>query len=346
MGPKVNLRSFLWIFRVVFLVCTFPLLLESFSLQNLYWDVAPSCSPSSTCRLTRLRPRMTLDLFGVFPNKSVEESKSKRVESIPTGLTRILKQRRKETAKRDEIAKECSTFLRNSNYYSFLLPFLFTFIPLEITPIHSPPSNLSKTLTTPTRAVKVAKVLATTATPMSNEEEKANNNDKSPSPINSIAYTDKIYPQVHLEKIPSTWVQTETEVGSNINDRRRLVVFKDPTSEAAVLIAYTPIRPDYPALSAFGNIDAVTNVVIPDAPGVKSELIYRKERKDKYEFEYIFQPPGQEARHLFTTWSMIPGDVLVTYTGQCLQKNFQDSKDLESTLKQISESFFVENTKK
>ena len=265
------------------------------------------------------------------------------MESIPTRLTRILNQERKETSKRDEIAKNCSTFL--PKYYSFLLSFLFTFIPLEVTPIHSSPSNLSKTLTTPNRAVKVAKVLATTATTTTGEGEKANNN-KSPSPINSIAYTDKIYPQVHLEKIPSNWVQTETEVGSNINDRRRLVVFKDPTSEAAVLIAYTPIRPDYPALSAFGNIDAVTNVVIPDAPGVKSELIYRKERKDKYEFEYNFQPPGQEARHLFTTWSMIPGDVLVTYTGQCFQKNFQDPKDLESTLKQISESFFVENTKK
>lgn len=161
-----------------------------------------------------------------------------------------------------------------------------------------------------------------------------------------ISYNDKIYPQVHLEKIPSNWIQTETEVGSNINDRRRLIVFKDPNSEASVFIAYTPIRPDYPALSAFGNIDAVTDVVIPDGPGVKSEIIYRKERKDKYEFEYIFQPSGQEARHLFTTWSMIPGDVLVTYTGQCLEKNYQDSTDLKSTLRKISDSFLVDNNKK
>lgn len=161
-----------------------------------------------------------------------------------------------------------------------------------------------------------------------------------------ISYQDKIYPQVHLEKIPSNWIQTETEVGSNINDRRRLVVFKDPTSEAAIFVAYTPIRPDYPALSAFGNIDAVTNVVIPDGPGVKSEILYRKERKDRYEFEYIFQPLGQEARHLFTTWSMIPGDVLVTYTGQCLEENYQDSKELESILRSISDSFSVDIKRK
>jgi hypothetical protein len=57
------------------------------------------------------------------------------------------------------------------------------------------------------------------------------------------AYFDEKY-KVAFEHIPKEWERTDTTVGTNNLDPRRIVVFKDPASQANVFIAYTVrIRP-------------------------------------------------------------------------------------------------------
>ena len=52
------------------------------------------------------------------------------------------------------------------------------------------------------------------------------------------SYFDEKY-KVAFEHIPKEWERTDTTVGANNLDPRRIVVFKDPGSQANVFIAYT-----------------------------------------------------------------------------------------------------------
>ena len=52
------------------------------------------------------------------------------------------------------------------------------------------------------------------------------------------SYFDEKY-KVAFEHIPAKWGRTDTTIGTNNLDPRRIVVFKDPSSEANVFIAYT-----------------------------------------------------------------------------------------------------------
>ena len=55
-------------------------------------------------------------------------------------------------------------------------------------------------------------------------------------------------------KIPSQW---EKKV-QTLPDRRKIVLFIDPTSDNTLLfVAYTPIRDDFTQLSSFGSVDQV-----------------------------------------------------------------------------------------
>lgn len=57
-------------------------------------------------------------------------------------------------------------------------------------------------------------------------------------------------------------------------DFRRLVVFKDPNSEANAFVAFTDIRPDFTTLGSFGTIRDVAKTVIPTGRGT-SQLLQR-----------------------------------------------------------------------
>ena len=59
-------------------------------------------------------------------------------------------------------------------------------------------------------------------------------------------YFDEKY-KVAFEHIPKEWERTDTTVGTNNMDSRRIVVFKDPASQANVFIAYT-VRVRLPCL--------------------------------------------------------------------------------------------------
>eukprot|EP00624_Nannochloropsis_granulata_P000097 evm.model.NODE_10334_length_8003_cov_14.519180.3 len=52
------------------------------------------------------------------------------------------------------------------------------------------------------------------------------------------SYFDEKY-KVAFEHIPKEWDRTDTTIGTNNLDPRRIVVFKDPNSQANVFIAYT-----------------------------------------------------------------------------------------------------------
>lgn len=60
-------------------------------------------------------------------------------------------------------------------------------------------------------------------------------------------------------------VSTDTPLGSA--DFRRLVVYKDPNSEANAFVAYTDVRPDFATLGSFGSIRDVAKTIIPTGKG-------------------------------------------------------------------------------
>jgi hypothetical protein len=55
-----------------------------------------------------------------------------------------------------------------------------------------------------------------------------------------------------------------------VADFRRLVVFKDPNSEANAFVAFTDIRPDFTTLGSFGTIRDVAKTVIPTGRGTSA----------------------------------------------------------------------------
>lgn len=56
--------------------------------------------------------------------------------------------------------------------------------------------------------------------------------------VEEQSYFDEKY-KVAFEHVPKAWERTDTTIGTNNLDPRRIVVFKDPNSQANVFIAYT-----------------------------------------------------------------------------------------------------------
>ncbi len=80
------------------------------------------------------------------------------------------------------------------------------------------------------------------------------------------SYFDDKY-KVSFDHIPGDWVRTDTTIGQNNLDPRRITVFKDPKSEANVFVAYTPVQPDFTTLTAFGSILDVAKTIVPKGRG-------------------------------------------------------------------------------
>lgn len=80
------------------------------------------------------------------------------------------------------------------------------------------------------------------------------------------SYSDDKY-KVSFSNIPGDWPRTDTRVGTDELDFRKLVVFKDPKSPANVFIAYTPVQPDFATLGSFGSIADVAKTIVPQGRG-------------------------------------------------------------------------------
>ncbi|TFJ84062.1 hypothetical protein NSK_004535 [Nannochloropsis salina CCMP1776] len=155
------------------------------------------------------------------------------------------------------------------------------------------------------------------------------------------SYFDEKY-KVAFEHIPAKWGRTDTTIGTNNLDPRRIVVFKDPSSEANVFIAYTPVQPDFTTLGAFGSILDVAKTIVPKGRGVESKLLNYEGRKGAYYYDYVIQPAGQPKRHLTTLFALITisgtGECLATYTTSCLEDQWTV---LEPVFDKITKSFRV-----
>lgn len=159
--------------------------------------------------------------------------------------------------------------------------------------------------------------------------------------VEEQSYFDEKY-KVAFEHVPKAWERTDTTIGTNNLDPRRIVVFKDPNSQANVFIAYTPVQPDFTTLGAFGSILDVAKTIVPKGRGVESKLLKYEGRKGAYYYDYVIQPDGQPKRHLTTLFALITisgtGECLATYTTSCLEDQWAA---LEPVYEKITNSFSV-----
>lgn len=64
-----------------------------------------------------------------------------------------------------------------------------------------------------------------------------------------------------------SWGAVSSDAPLGSADFRRLVVYKDPNSEANAFVAYTDVRPDFATLGSFGSIRDVAKTIIPTGKG-------------------------------------------------------------------------------
>lgn len=139
--------------------------------------------------------------------------------------------------------------------------------------------------------------------------------------------------------VPSTWSQTEQE----LFDRRKIVVWTDPTDAAtAIFIAYTPVRDDFTSLGSFGTVDQVAaQTILPKGKLMdedsenESKLISAISAKQAYIFDYV-QKIGntQPETHYRTIFALQQGAtggagaVLVTISLQTPEARYTSVKPL------------------
>ena len=92
---------------------------------------------------------------------------------------------------------------------------------------------------------------------------------------------------------------------------------------------FTPVAADYRGLGSFGTIDLVARTVIPEGPGIESNLLDSKQVKGNYFFDYTIKAAADApVRHLLTIFAVVPGQMLVTYSAQTTEANYAKEKAL------------------
>lgn len=136
--------------------------------------------------------------------------------------------------------------------------------------------------------------------------------------------------------VPSAWTKTEQE----ISDRRKIVVWTDPSDpKTALFIAYTPVRDDFTSLASFGPVDQVAaQTILPKGAlamndGVKAEMLSADSKKQAYFFDYTQEiaklQPNTHFRTIFTLQQGATGGagaVLVTITLQTPEEKYSSIK--------------------
>eukprot|EP00316_Scyphosphaera_apsteinii_P013696 CAMPEP_0119299318 /NCGR_PEP_ID=MMETSP1333-20130426/1400_1 /TAXON_ID=418940 /ORGANISM="Scyphosphaera apsteinii, Strain RCC1455" /LENGTH=221 /DNA_ID=CAMNT_0007300699 /DNA_START=83 /DNA_END=748 /DNA_ORIENTATION=- len=146
--------------------------------------------------------------------------------------------------------------------------------------------------------------------------------------------------------VPKGWPITESELSGG----RKLVAAADPLDvDFNIFIAFTPIRPDYPSLGSFGNVEFVGSTILPqcgggscslESDGIVGKMLESISVRGAYVYDYIIQQSGQPTRHLRTLFTIQVeegrGKNLVTLTAQCKESRFAE---LSNTMRSVIESF-------
>ena len=114
----------------------------------------------------------------------------------------------------------------------------------------------------------------------------------------------------------------------------------DPTNtETNAFVLFTPVQPDYSGLGSFGTIESVARTVIPDGPGIESNLLDSKTVKGNYFYDYTIKASEEQpVRHLLTIFAVVPSQTLVTFSAQTTEANYADKKAL---LQKTVDSFVI-----
>ena len=148
--------------------------------------------------------------------------------------------------------------------------------------------------------------------------------------------------------VPSDWSQSE----QTISDRRKLLLWRDPSDEATLLfIAYTPVRDDFTSLGSFGSVDEVAaQTIMPKGAMMNLEddaaakMISAVSQKQAYFFDYIQSIPAGGGPSTPAQSTLIPthfraifslqkgtagnnaGAMLVTMTAQTPEERYSSMK--------------------
>ena len=151
-------------------------------------------------------------------------------------------------------------------------------------------------------------------------------------------------------EVPASWVRTDSTLGSDAQGgggaSRRIILFVDPKdNNNNAFIAYTPVRGDYTSLSSFGTIDYVSHTIVPEGPGIESELLDSVSKPNSYYFDYKVKPePTEPMRRLKTAFSLAhsgTADMLVAFTAQTTQETYDTSPAMADVLSSSVKSFSV-----
>lgn len=153
-------------------------------------------------------------------------------------------------------------------------------------------------------------------------------------------------------QIPADWIKSE----QTLNDRRKIVLWSDPTDPSTVLfIAYTAVRDDFTSLASFGSVDQVAaQTILPKGPmmngkednPVQSEMISAISKNQSYQFDYTQCIPGVQPKTRYKSIFSLQqgatggaGAVLVTVTVQTPQERYSSSGGMEPVMLGIIDSF-------
>jgi len=144
--------------------------------------------------------------------------------------------------------------------------------------------------------------------------------------------------------IPTGWSESTRELSG---DRRKLVLFIDPTDssgQTSLFVAYTPVTPDFTSLGSFGDVASVgETTILPkgEMMGISDtdgRILSAKSLKSAYIYDYEVKIGTQPKRHLrtiFALQSATPvegapqsGSMLVTITAQTTDDNYTRVREL------------------
>lgn len=127
--------------------------------------------------------------------------------------------------------------------------------------------------------------------------------------------------------VPSGWERKEGNAGLQAKTIAWVNTEEKGTNAALV---FSPVRPDYTSLGAFGTMEDVERFILP--AGVNGKMLGSKAvtlgDKKAYIFDYLVEPPQQPVRHLKTLFTLKPqlstndAPAIISLTAQTLEENF------------------------
>lgn len=117
---------------------------------------------------------------------------------------------------------------------------------------------------------------------------------------------------------------------ASLKGGRILTIFtSESDKDSNITIAEIPVQADYQKLTSFGSLENVLENLVPSRVAGNAVLSATLDpKKNAYLIEYKMQPRGSAGlKHLYTVFSLKPGEAIITITAQTADANWENMRD-------------------